>query len=145
MSIRAPFDGVLGARLVSPGDRVSKNTGLVRIDADKRLRLSFAVPEMAVTAMRVGSPVEIAVTPWPSERFHGEVYFVAPTLDPANRRLLLKAWVPNPDRRLRPGLFANSNSKWRTAMLRWWSRSGQTHDAKAVRLAGGRRPRRRVR
>jgi membrane fusion protein (multidrug efflux system) len=107
MSIRAPFDGVLGARLVSPGDRVSKNTGLVRIDAVKRLRLSFSVPEMAVTAMRVGSPVEIAVGPWPGERFHGAVYFVAPTLDPANRRLLLKAWVPNPDRRLRPGLFAN--------------------------------------
>ena len=68
---------------------------------------SFAVPEIAVTAMRVGSPVDIAVAPWPNERFHGEVYFVAPTLDPANRRLLLKAWVPNPDRRLRPGLFAN--------------------------------------
>jgi membrane fusion protein (multidrug efflux system) len=107
MSIRAPFDGVLGARMVSPGDRVSKNTGLMRIDAIKRLRLSFSVPEMAVTAMRVGSPVEIAVAPWPNERFHGEVYFVAPTLDPANRRLLLKAWVANPERRLRPGLFAN--------------------------------------
>jgi membrane fusion protein (multidrug efflux system) len=107
MSIRAPFDGVLGARMVSPGDRVSKNTGLMRIDAVKRLRLIFSVPEMAVTAMRVGSPVEIAVAPWPNERFKGEVYFVAPTLDPANRRMMLKAWVPNPDRRLRPGLFAN--------------------------------------
>lgn len=107
MTIRAPFDGVIGARQVSPGDRVSKNTGLVRVDAIKRLRLAFAVPEIAVTVMRVGSPVQIAVAPWPNEQFGGEVYFVAPTLDPTNRRLLLKAWVPNPDRRLRPGLFAN--------------------------------------
>jgi membrane fusion protein (multidrug efflux system) len=34
------------------------------------------------------------------------VYFAAPALDPRNRQLLLKATVPNPDRRLRPGLFA---------------------------------------
>jgi membrane fusion protein (multidrug efflux system) len=34
------------------------------------------------------------------------VFFVSPTLDPEGRRILLKAWVPNPDRRLQPGLFA---------------------------------------
>lgn len=107
MTIRAPFDGILGAREVSPGDRVSKTTALVRIDAVDRLRLAFTVPEMAVTAMRVGSPLEITVAPFPDERFRGQVYFVAPTLDPASRRLLLKAWVPNDDHRLRPGLFTN--------------------------------------
>jgi len=107
MTIRAPFDGVLGAREVSPGDRVSKSTALVRIDAVDRLRLRFTVPELAVTAMRVGSPVVVSVAPFPGEDFAGQVYFVAPTLDPASRRLELKAWVANGDRRLRPGLFAN--------------------------------------
>jgi len=107
MTIRAPFDGVLGAREVSPGDRVSKTTALVRIDAVDRLRLRFTVPELAVTAMRVGSPVVVSVAPFPGEHFAGQVYFVAPTLDPASRRLELKAWVANGDRRLRPGLFAN--------------------------------------
>ena len=57
--------------------------------------------------MRVGSPVWSSVAPFPDEHFAGQVYFVAPTLDPASRRLLLKAWVANRDRRLRPGLFAN--------------------------------------
>ena len=107
MTIRAPFDGILGAREVSPGDRVSKTTQLVRIDAVDRLRLAFTVPERAVTAMRVGSPVEVTVAPFPGERFAGQVYFVAPTLDPASRRMLLKAWVANGDHRLRPGLFTN--------------------------------------
>ncbi|MFN8642008.1 MAG: efflux RND transporter periplasmic adaptor subunit [Candidatus Binatia bacterium] len=107
MTIRAPFDGILGAREVSPGDRVSKSTALVGIDAVDRLRLAFTVPEGSVTAMRAGSPVEITVAPYPDERFPGQVYFVAPTLDPATRRLLLKAWVPNADHRLRPGLFTN--------------------------------------
>jgi membrane fusion protein (multidrug efflux system) len=105
--IRAPFDGVLGARMVSPGDRVEPDTGLIRIDAVAGLRLAFTVPEIAVPIARVGMLVEISVAPLPGDTFAGEVYFVSPTLDARSRRLLLKARVPNKDRRLRPGLFAN--------------------------------------
>lgn len=105
--IRAPFDGVLGARRVSPGDRVDTDSELVRIDATTRLRLAFSVPEVAVTEARVGLPVEIGVAAFPGKTFPGEVYFVAPSLEPTTRRLLLKAYVPNPERELRPGFFAN--------------------------------------
>ena len=105
--IRAPFDGVLGARTVSPGDRVDTDTDLVRIDALSRLRLLFSVPEIGVALAKVGLPVEIAVAAFPERTFAGEVYFVAPSLDPANRRLLLKAFVPNDERLLRPGFFAD--------------------------------------
>jgi membrane fusion protein (multidrug efflux system) len=51
-------------------------------------------------------PLSIGVASFPGESFPGEVYFVAPELDPVNRRLLLKGWVPNADHRLRPGMFA---------------------------------------
>jgi membrane fusion protein (multidrug efflux system) len=104
--IRAPFDGALGARLVSPGDRVDTNTGLVNIEALARLRLLFSLPEVAVPLARIGMPLELTVAARPGDRFAGEVYFVAPALDAANRRLLLKALVPNPERKLRPGMFA---------------------------------------
>lgn len=105
--IRAPFDGVLGSRMVSIGDRVARETNLVRIDAVDRLRLLFTLPEVALALARIGTPVEVTVVPYPNETFKGEVYFVAPTLDPRNRRALVKATVPNPDGKLRPGLFAN--------------------------------------
>jgi membrane fusion protein (multidrug efflux system) len=52
-------------------------------------------------------PVTITVKPYPELRFAGEVFFVSPTLDETTRRLTLKAWVPNLDRKLQPGLFAN--------------------------------------
>jgi membrane fusion protein (multidrug efflux system) len=105
--VLAPFDGVVGARLVSPGERVRRSTKLVRIDAVDRLQLVFAVPEIGVPFVRTGMPVTITVKPFPELRFAGEVFFVSPTLDAATRRLTLKAWVPNPDRKLQPGLFAN--------------------------------------
>jgi membrane fusion protein (multidrug efflux system) len=80
--------------------------GLVQIDAIDRLRLLFSVPEMAMSLVRTGVPLQVGVVSAPGEKFPGEVYFVAPALDPANRRLLIKAWVPNAEHKMRPGMFA---------------------------------------
>lgn len=104
--IRAPFDGALGARWVSPGDRVDTDTDLVQFDAVDRLRLEFSMPEAAVALARKGLVVSAQVAAYPDESFAGEVYFVSPSLDPNSRRLPLKAWVPNEGGRLRPGMFA---------------------------------------
>jgi membrane fusion protein (multidrug efflux system) len=105
--IRSPFDGYAGSRLVSPGERVSPESDLVRIDAIDRLKLAFTVPERAVPLVRENQRVVVTVADHPGETFAGQLYFVAPAMDPATRRLLLKAWVENPGQRLRPGLFAN--------------------------------------
>jgi membrane fusion protein (multidrug efflux system) len=105
--VRAPFDGVAGLRLVSPGDHVEENDPLVQVDAVDRLQVSFAISELGILFTRVGTPVEVRVAPYPGEVFPGEVFFVSPTLDPATRRILAKAWIPNPAQRLRAGLFAS--------------------------------------
>jgi membrane fusion protein (multidrug efflux system) len=104
--IRAPFDGVVGAHRVDPGDFVDDKTELVQVDAVDRLQVTFALTEQAVA---LGTPkrVEVRVLPFPGEVFPGEVFYVSPTVEPATRRVYMKAWVPNPDRRLRAGLFAN--------------------------------------
>jgi membrane fusion protein (multidrug efflux system) len=104
--IKAPFAGVLGMRLVSIGDRVTDETPLVQIDAVDRLQVAFAISELGILFTRVGAPVEVRVAPYPGVVFPGEVFFVSPTLDPATRRIIAKAWVPNQDHRLRAGLFA---------------------------------------
>ncbi|HEX9814450.1 MAG TPA: efflux RND transporter periplasmic adaptor subunit [Myxococcota bacterium] len=104
--IRAPFDGALGARKVSPGDRVDSDVLLVQIDAVDRLQLQFSLPENAIALAQPGLEVTARVAAYPNEGFDGVVYFISPALDPESRRLALKAWVPNTDGRLRPGMFA---------------------------------------
>jgi membrane fusion protein (multidrug efflux system) len=104
--IRAPFAGAVGARLVSPGDRVDTDTDLVQLDAVDKLRLEFSLPEAIVALARSGLPVAARVAAYPNEVFTGEVYFVSPSLDPYSRRLPLKAWILNEEGRLRPGMFA---------------------------------------
>lgn len=105
--IRAPFDGAVGQRLVDIGERVEQDTELVGVDAIDRLQLTFGITDEGLSLARVGMKVYARVRPYPGEKFEGEVFFVSPTLDPRNRRIWIKAWIPNQDRRLRPGLFAN--------------------------------------
>lgn len=105
--IRSAFRGLLGLRLVSLGDRITDEMPLVQLDEVDRLQVSFSISELGILFTRVGTPVEVQVAPYPGEIFPGEVFFVSPTLDPATRRILAKAWVPNADHRLRSGLFAS--------------------------------------
>jgi membrane fusion protein (multidrug efflux system) len=115
--VRAPFDGVVGERLVSPGERVSpggdrgpggggESTGLARIDSLDPLDLVFTIPEAIIAIVTNGVRVTLRVAPFPGEFFRGQVYFVAPRVNVANRRMLVKARIPNPEHKLRPGLFA---------------------------------------
>lgn len=104
--VRAPFDGVMGALQVAPGHRVRESTTLVRIDAVERLQLLFYLPERAVSVVKPGIPVRVKVASPADRLFDGEVYFVSPTLEAEGRRILIKAWVPNPEGLLRPGMFA---------------------------------------
>ena len=105
--VRAPFDGMVGMRLVGPGARVTAKDPLVQIDAVDRLQVTFGIAEVGILFAHVGAPVEVRVNPYPEEIFPGEVFFVSPSIEAASRRVLVKAWVPNQHRRLRPGLFAN--------------------------------------
>jgi membrane fusion protein (multidrug efflux system) len=109
--IRAPFDGVIGARLVSPGARVTPDDALVRIDAVDPVELAFTIPEAALPLATIGSAFELAVAAYPGREFPGEVSFVAPTVDTATRRVLIKGRVPNPDRLLLPGMFATVSAE----------------------------------
>ncbi len=106
--IRAPFDGVVGSLMVGPGQWVQPETSpLVEISAVDRLQLSFTVPEPSLHLARLGGTIHARVNAYPGERFPGKVFFVSPAFDPASRRLLAKAWIPNDDHRLKPGMFAN--------------------------------------
>jgi membrane fusion protein (multidrug efflux system) len=105
--ITAPFDGVVGMRLVQPGAFVTDKDALVQIDAVDRLQAVFAMSEVLLPFASVGYPIEVLVAPYPGEKFPGKVFFVSPTLDTAARRILTKAWVPNEHGKLAAGLYAN--------------------------------------
>jgi membrane fusion protein (multidrug efflux system) len=104
--ITAPFDGVLGRRLVDIGAFVAAGEPLVAIvDADP-VEIAFAVPERHVAELGTGQEVAVTVASHGTRAFPGRVTFIDPQVDPVNRTVLVKAVLPNREGALRPGQFA---------------------------------------
>jgi len=106
--VRAPFEGVVGERLVSVGDYVTRGTKVATVMRVNPLRLEITVPAQYVTAVAAGSPVTLEVDAYPGETFTGRVRFVSPALQADTRALVVEAEVANADGRLKPGLFATA-------------------------------------
>lgn len=105
--VSAPFKGVVGARLVSPGQLVSRATTLTwLVDLDP-VKVEFNVPERFLSQVQAGQEIEVSVAAWPRQRFKGKVFFIAPFVEPDTRTLLVKAQIANQERLLKPGMFAS--------------------------------------
>ena len=105
--IAAPFAGIAGGRVVSPGQVISRNTTLTWIVDLDTVKVEIPVPERFLGQLRTGQALELTVAAFPGEIFKGEIYFVAPQVDPATRTAQVKARIPNAARKLKPGMFAN--------------------------------------
>ncbi|HMP77348.1 MAG TPA: efflux RND transporter periplasmic adaptor subunit [Kiritimatiellia bacterium] len=105
--IRAPFEGLVGDRLVSPGQVITRATRLTALVDIDPVKIDFRAPERLLGQLRVGQSISFRVPAYPGEEFHGEVYFIDNEVDAATRTVLVKATNPNEDNRLRPGMFGN--------------------------------------
>ena len=105
--IRAPFAGLVGRRRVSPGAYLREGeviTDLARVD---EMKVSFAAPERYAGMLHPGIAVDAITPAFPRDHFPGRLTVVDPVIDPETRTVQLVAKLPNPDRRLRPGMSAN--------------------------------------
>jgi membrane fusion protein (multidrug efflux system) len=105
--IYAPFEGIVGARNVSPGQVITKETVLTRLVDLDPVKVEVNVPERFLQQLKVGQPLEFSVAAFPGEKFKGEVYFISPQINENLRTALVKARIPNPDAKLRGGMFAS--------------------------------------
>ena len=106
-TLTAPFDGVLGRRNASVGQYVSSQTILVSIYALDRMKLDFSVPERYSARVKPGQTLSLTVAAHGEEKFSGEIYLVEPRVEVETRTVQVRAYVPNADHRLKPGMFAN--------------------------------------
>ncbi len=102
--VKAPFNGRLGARLVSIGDFVSPGQHLADIVNLNTLKVQYSVPEQYLSMLAVGQDVEITTTAYPDQVFVGEVDYVAPLVDPVTRSISVEGLIENQDDKLAPGL-----------------------------------------
>lgn len=105
--VYAPFAGVVGARQISPGQVITRNTTLTWLVDLDTVKVEVQVPEKYLGQLQVGKPLEFTVAAFPGEKFRGEVYFISPQIEESTRTALVKARIPNPEGKLRGGMFAS--------------------------------------
>ena len=70
------------------------------------VKVEFQVSERYAPALAAGQRLRLEVDAVPGAQFEGEIYAVNPRLNATTRSLVVRVRVPNPERRLRPGMFA---------------------------------------
>lgn len=108
-TVRAPFSGLVAERVVSVGDYVTRGARVATVVRVDPLRVELTVPEQAIALVRPGQSVRLSVDAYPGETFAARVRFISPALRADQRALTVEAIAPNPDGRLKPGLFATAS------------------------------------
>ena len=103
--IHAPFAGLVGLRTISPGAIVQPGMPLVTISDVSRIKLDFTVPETQLGSLRASLPVEASAAAYGDEVFRGTIESIDPAIDPSSRAVLVRAVLPNPGARLKPGML----------------------------------------
>jgi len=106
-TVRAPFSGLIARRHVSVGEYLSIGSALFDLVALDPIEVEFTLAEIDSSKVAIGHPVKIRIAPYPDETFLATVSMISPTIDPRTRTLRVKAELPNPEGRIRPGLFAH--------------------------------------
>lgn len=103
--LRAPYDGVLGLRRISPGAYVTPGTVVTNIRAVNALKLDFYVPERYGADLKTGQAVSFRVE-GEQEAYHAVIQATEQSISAENRNLLVRAMVKNGGKNLLPGAFA---------------------------------------
>jgi RND family efflux transporter MFP subunit len=99
---------VVAQRFVDEGETVSPNEALLTIVELDPSTGVFHVPERDYARLRIGQEVSLTTQAWPDDRFHGTIARIAPVFQANTRQARVEVTLPNPDRRLKPGMFVRA-------------------------------------
>lgn len=108
--IKAPFDGVVTRRAVNTGDYVTADGkhGLFAVAKIDPVRVVVSVPEADAGLVEVGQDVRVTLPASVGLSATGKVVRTSWALEPGSRTLRTEVDLPNPDGKLRPGMFVSA-------------------------------------
>lgn len=107
MPVPAPFGGSIVETRVLAGEAVEAGTPLFKLADLSSVDVAAEVPERSMPLLRIGQRATITLAAYPTLRFEGRVERLRDQLDPNTRTVKAIIHVPNPERTLRPGMFAS--------------------------------------
>jgi membrane fusion protein (multidrug efflux system) len=107
--VRAPIAGVVSARHIKIGNTIAPETPAFRVTNLDPLIAHVHIPEKEFRKLAPRQTAEIVVDALGGERFQGVISRISPTVDPKTGTFRARVEVPDPSRRLKPGMFARVN------------------------------------
>jgi len=110
LTVRAPFDGIIIERNISPGALIgtSGNLPMFILEDQSVLRLTVAIPENMANSIPENSEVVFTVPASPGEIFKARYARNAGSLQEINRSMFVEFDAPNPNRALKTGMYAEA-------------------------------------
>ncbi len=105
-TITAPIAGVIGNRYIEAGDMASPAMPLVTVVQMERVKIIFNATEEDLGRLALGQKALIKVKTYSDIAFEGKVVKISPVLDPMTRMAEVEILINNPDRKLKPGMYA---------------------------------------
>ncbi|MBL9200263.1 MAG: efflux RND transporter periplasmic adaptor subunit [Opitutaceae bacterium] len=106
-TIRAPFAGRLGIRLVNVGQILKDGEAIVTLQTLDPIFVNFSVPQQRLGQLAVGAAVRVTSDALPGESTDGKITAIAPEIDPVTRNVRVQATLANKAEHFRPGMFAS--------------------------------------
>jgi len=106
-TIRAPFAGSLGIRLVNLGQILNEGEPIVSLQALDPIFVNFSLPQQQFAQVKPGLKVRVTTDALAGQAIEGEITAISPAVDVATRNIRVQATVANSQERLRPGMFVN--------------------------------------
>jgi membrane fusion protein, multidrug efflux system len=106
--IRAPFSGIVGIRQVDLGQYLSAGDPVVSLQSLHPIYVNFGVPQQAVGQMTLGREVRMTSGDLGGATFTGRVTALDSVVDETTRNVQVQATLPNPEGKLRPGMFVQT-------------------------------------
>jgi membrane fusion protein (multidrug efflux system) len=106
-TIRAPFAGRLGIRLVNLGEVLKEGQAIVSLQALDPIYVNFLLPQQQLAQVQRGLTVRVTSDALPGQVIEGKVTAINPEVDAATRNIRIQATIANAAERLRPGMFVN--------------------------------------
>lgn len=101
----SPIEGEVERKFLNPGAWVDANILLYRLVDNQRLELETSVASDEIARLAQGQKVRFSVAAFPGEEFLATVRTISPAVQLQNRSVMVRAAVPNPQGRLKAGMF----------------------------------------
>jgi membrane fusion protein (multidrug efflux system) len=106
-TIRAPFAGRLGIRLVNLGQILNEGQPIVSLQKIDPIFVNFSLPQQQLAQVKSGLKVRVTTDALPGQVIEGGITAISPEVDVATRTIRIQATVANHQEHLRPGMFVN--------------------------------------